>query len=284
MDYQQAFKILNLPTNSNEEKIVSRYKELAKENHPDKGGSDEPMSNILMAKDIALAYSNKKQLVPIDVTRDIITKELIEYQNTFKDLEKTEQQITRRYVSRYKRYKNFAGIFGVFTGGFAFVNTIYSNEFFPIELTQLHKTSLFILAFVMGLYYWIFSSMAETINNHIIEVLDEFDDKEIYINEVDKIIPPEKRHGFTKRELIDMIGSWSGNSAKGHIEPLFMFPFLSHSWSIKKLARNIGPKDFSKILILKGLKNDVLEEKEISDDQGYLSLNYVLKLKSRASA
>ena len=279
MDYQQAFEILNLQTNSDEENIENRFKELAKENHPDKGGNDKDMSNILTARDIALTYSNNKQtLVPIELTREII-----EYQNTFKDLEKTEKQVTRRYVSQYKRYKNMTGIFGVFTGGLAFINTI-SNDFIFVELTSLHKTLLFVTTFVMGIYYWFFSSMVETINNHIIEVLDEFDDKEIYINAVNQIIPTEKRHGFTKRELIDIIGSWSGNSAKGHIELPFILPLFSHSWSIKKLARNIGPKDFSRILILKGLKNDILEEKEIIDDKGYLSLNYVLKLKSRASA
>ncbi len=272
-----------MPTNSDKDKIESRYKELAKENHPDKGGSDETMSNILIAKDIALTYSNKNQLVSIELTREIITKELIEYQKTFKDLEKTEKQITRKYVSRYKKYKNFAGIFGLFTGGFAFINTIYSNEFSPIELTPLPKTFLFVLAFVMGFYYWLFSSMAESINNHIIEVLDEFDDKETYINAVDKIIPPGKRQGFTRRELIDIIDSWSGNSVKDHIELIIILPRFSRSWSIEKLARNIGPNDFSRILILKGLKNDVFEEREIIDDQGYLSLKYVLKLKPRAS-
>ena len=77
MDYQQAFKILNLPTNSDTEKIKSRYKELAKENHPDKGGSNEAMSNISIAKDISLTYSNNKQLVTIELTR-VITKDLIE--------------------------------------------------------------------------------------------------------------------------------------------------------------------------------------------------------------
>lgn len=282
MDYQQAFKILNLPTNSDKEEIKNRCKELAKENHPDKGGSDEIMSNILIARDIALTYCNTNQLVPIEFTKEIISKELIEYQNTFRELEKTEKQITRKYVSRYKTYKNITGIFGVFIGGFAFINTIYSNEFSPIEITPLMKNVLFILAFGMGFYYWLFSSMAETINNNIIEVLDEFDDKETYINAVDKIIPPEKRQGFTKIELIDIIVSWSGNSVKGRIEPIFIFPLFSHSWSIKKLARNIGPKDFSKILILKGLKNDVLVENEIINNHGDFSLKYVLNIKGKS--
>lgn len=282
MDYQQAFKILNLPTNSDTEKIKSRYKKLAKENHPDKGGSNEAMSNILIAKDIALTYSNNKQLVPIELTREM-AKDLIEYQNIFKKLEKTETQITRKYVSRYKKYKNLTGIFGVFTGGFAFINASFSDTLVPIGLTSQTKTFLFVIAFVMGFYYWFFSSMAESINNHIIEALDEFDDKETYINVVDKIILSGKRQGFTKRELIDLIGSWSGNSVKGHIEPIIS-PIFSRPWSIEKLAINIGPEDFSRIIILKGLKNDVFEEKEIIDDQGYLSLKYVLKLKSRASA
>ena len=277
MDYQQAFKILNLPTNSDKEKIESTYKELAKESHPDKGGSDETMSSISIAKDIALTYCNKNQLVPIEFSREIIAKELIKYQNTFKELEKTEKQITRKYVSRYKTYKNSAGMFGIFTGSFAFINTIYSNEFSPIEITPLLKNSLFMLAFVMGFYYWLFSSMAETINNHIIEVLDKFDDKETYITSVDKIIPHGKRQGFTKRELIDIIGSWSGNSFKGHIVPIIL-PLFSQSWSIKKLARNIGPNDFSKILILKGLRNNVLVEKEIINNHGDFSLEYALNI------
>ena len=282
MDYQQAFKILNLPIDSNREEIEKKYKKLSKVNHPDKGGRNEIMADISIAEDIALAYCNRSKLVPIELTKEI-NKGIIEYQTTFNELKNTEKQITKKYVSTYKIYKNFTGIFGVLSGGFAFINTIYSDGLLPFEISPIINRIFFIWALIMGFFYWFFSTMAETINNHIIEVLDEFDDKETYINVVNEIIPTEKRHGFTKSQLIEFIGLWLEYPNRDHIRPISIFYLFSHHWSIKKLAGKIGHKDFSQIIILKGLKNGVLEEKEIIDDQGYLSLNYILKLKPRAS-
>jgi len=44
-----------LPIDSNQEEIEKKYKKLSKENHTDKGGSNENMADISISKDIALA-------------------------------------------------------------------------------------------------------------------------------------------------------------------------------------------------------------------------------------
>lgn len=293
MDVQEAFKILSLPINASGKEIENKFKELAKVNHPDRGGIDKEMRNISRAKDVAIAYSNKNQLVLIEETKDLITNGLIQFQNSHIEMENTQNQINRKYVSRYKNHKRKVTISAAFTGFFAFFDEIildflYPVSYLPFSIISTMKPLLIFITLIMGFFYWYYSTMAENIKNHIDNAVEELDQKEIYFYTLNEIIQSNHIEGFTQKQLIDLVNSWLGLDKKLNFSGRFFQPynlifsafnsiFVSNLWSLKELAKEIGPKDFTRILIKKGLEKGVLEEKEIIDDQKKFSVIYISK-------
>ncbi len=49
LDRQKALNVLGLPVNVSKEQIKQRYRTLAKEHHPDRGGDREQMQRIIAA-------------------------------------------------------------------------------------------------------------------------------------------------------------------------------------------------------------------------------------------
>lgn len=280
MDFQEAFEILKLPTDATNDRILKQFRELSKKEHPDHGGSNENQTNLSIAKDIALTYSNKTQLVPIEAAKNFITKDLILFQKRAKEIEKTQNQITHRYVSKYKKFKNITGFIGIFTGALTLITNFFDKGVIAIAIAPTMNLLLIGLTFGMGFYYWFFSTMTESIKNDINDALDELDDKEIFASIANEIILPNDRQRFTKSQLIHLIASWLGQSTseEKNVVDIPIIPIFSRPWSIKKLAQKIGIKDFSKIFIIKGLENGMLEEKEMIDDQSNFSIIYSLNI------
>lgn len=297
MDVQEAFKILSLPINASGKEIENQFKELAKINHPDRGGIDKEMRNISRARDVAIAYSNKNQLVLIEETKDLITNGLIQFQNSHIEMENTQNQINRKYVSRYKNHKRKVTISAAFTGFFAFFDKIILDFLYPVSDPVLYipfsiistmKPLLIFITLIMGFFYWYYSTMAENIKSHIDNAVEELDQKEIYFYTLNEIIQSSHIEGFTQKQLIDLVNSWLGLDKKLNFLERFFQPynlifsafnsiFVLNLWSLKELAKEIGPKDFTRILIKKGLEKGVLEEKEIIDDQKKFSVIYISK-------
>ena len=49
LERQQALGVLGLPPNATRQQIKRRYRELAKKNHPDRGGDPKEMQSIIAA-------------------------------------------------------------------------------------------------------------------------------------------------------------------------------------------------------------------------------------------
>ena len=56
MEIREAFKILSLNLDSNKEEIETKFKELSKLHHPDKGGNVDSMSELNNARELAIHY------------------------------------------------------------------------------------------------------------------------------------------------------------------------------------------------------------------------------------
>jgi len=57
-DLETARKLLGLPVLTTRKQIVERYRELAKKNHPDTGGSQEEFKKITWAYEVLMEYCN----------------------------------------------------------------------------------------------------------------------------------------------------------------------------------------------------------------------------------
>ena len=188
-------------------------------------------------------------------------------------------------------------ISAAFTGFFAFFDKIILDFLYPVSYPDLYlsfsiistmKPLLFFITLIMGFFYWYYSTMAENIKNHIDNAVEELDQKEIYFYTLNEIIQSNHIEGFTQKQLIHLVNSWLGLDKKLNFVERFFQPynlifsafnsiFVSNLWSLKELAKEIGPKDFTRILIKKGLEKGVLEEKEIIDDQKKFSVIYISK-------
>ncbi len=49
LERQQALSVLGLPPNATRQQIKRRYRQLAKQNHPDRGGDPREMQRIIAA-------------------------------------------------------------------------------------------------------------------------------------------------------------------------------------------------------------------------------------------
>ncbi len=54
LERQQALTVLGLPSNATRQQIKRRYRELAKKNHPDRGGDPREMQRIIAAYELLM--------------------------------------------------------------------------------------------------------------------------------------------------------------------------------------------------------------------------------------
>lgn len=72
MTREQAFQILGLPITASPEEVQDHFRELARTHHPDVGGTDDSMNELLEARRTALANTSVTALVPIEALRDLL--------------------------------------------------------------------------------------------------------------------------------------------------------------------------------------------------------------------
>ena len=100
MTRDEAFQLLRLKEGSSEDQIRTRFKELALEVHPDKGGDPLVMAQLLTARELVLGHVASLALVPMDEVRELVASELSALAVRYESQDRRE-----RSFSRIKRYK-----------------------------------------------------------------------------------------------------------------------------------------------------------------------------------
>lgn len=115
MDKEEAFKILELEITANAEQVEEKFKLLANQNHPDRGGSGEAMARLNVARDKAHQFlAEKRPLVPIESISQIVLAsqgKLVEHQQLTEKANESKNEIRARSTNRLRKSRRVAGIF-----------------------------------------------------------------------------------------------------------------------------------------------------------------------------
>jgi hypothetical protein len=299
MDESRAFESLGLPQTATEDEINARFRELSLMMHPDKGGPTEEMQELTQAHRLAVAVARNRALVPVSVLRDVMElartsqelaaenqRALMEWQRTAKlgdQAQKTVENIIWHHTSRPKSLQRMATLSSAIAVAIGFL----LNQLFP-SLTNIpilpdaltvSMPVLSLLLILLGAGFavnaWMFNERASRIQGHISEVNDALDDNATYLAVFDQVVAQiaEPDH-LTKTQLEEAAAQWaltSGDSKSnpGRILPLGSAEFVQFSY----LVKDIGPADFVRMLVAKGLAKGFLQEVQIVMD-GHRSISY----------
>lgn len=135
MDKEEAFRKLRFEPNVYKDEINSKFKDLAHLSHPDKGGNNNEMSELLEARDVALRSFDSNLVSFSDLN------EIIRSQNNYEETKRQQieshknliKQIVNNHTRRNKSYKTFSLYMGSLSTLFFFIATqaqtvIGSNE------------------------------------------------------------------------------------------------------------------------------------------------------------
>lgn len=263
MNEAEAFEILGLKATASEDEIQARFIELAYMNHPDKGGENEAMVDLLLARDGAINKARNRSLVPVSKVREIVHDSTLAIMKTQKQRELTRKllrQIIRLQLIRLRRNKRMAALLGTFTA----VMTVSSSQGAPVIIDLIPKSSLqnhfplpIILSAFFGFYTLVFGILYLRLTyqgDHIEylseDAIDELDDKSTYLDMFFEIFgKSDVTEPLTRVQVEAFVGDWIKSNG-------------SRMNSHKSFARDIGPIDFTKLAIAKGLEHGVLREQE----------------------
>jgi len=277
MEIKEAFKILSLNIDSNKEEIETKFKELSKLHHPDKGGNADSMSELNNARELAIHYASNKSLIKI-------AQELVRTDNQVvmrsseidKEVSSIYKRAKRRAGNRLKSMKDIVGMLGLLSG----VGTLIVSKVIPImEIPKTSLTPKFLLLFtvVLSIYYLFFNNRIKKMEENVEDFTDSLNEKEYFYELLSEIINGNNQEKTNKTGLMDIIEEWSSHrlSRRSESSP---FLLLSSSTSPKRICRLIGLNDFSKMILLKGEQHKFIEKEE-NVNKGKLEVEYkILKM------
>lgn len=302
MNETQAFEILGLQLTSSEDEINSRFRDLSKQLHPDIGGVDYDMSELSVARETAIAAIQNRSLVPIATIREIVqanTNAIMKKQELQAVNMKIVNQIVRHQTNRFKRYKRIAAICGSISTGMIAITSNFLGDlsqnlesfFYQIPILYffyyfLRVNPFYYILFtaLIGLGYYIATTVVENIERAIEDFNDMLDDNSIFVTFFQMIFRFSNinvNQLWTKTQLEHFVNNWViGEKTNQHFilklfDQLLKFSvieyfFFPSSMNHKELARFIGVLDFVKLLISKGLEKEIIIEHHIMEDGIFL--------------
>src|SRR6266568_4475504 len=266
---EQALRRLGLRAGASEEEIEARFRELAKADHPDTGGSDSAMAELNEAREIALRAA-RRALVPVALVKDLIgasTQIVLAREERKQATQATIASIIRHNAGRFKRYRRTAGMFAFLSGvGAAFSGGLIETPVISLfrPLSDLLFAILGFAAAYLGMLAWLYWSAAEHIEEAIADAAESLDDKTTFVGVVKEIETASiSRMPWSRKDLDRLITEWA--------QPRRMSPLILPIWRLRsirgtvplrRLAAHIGSADFSRLLIARGLEKGLFSEQE----------------------
>ena len=138
MEIEEAYKILGLSNEANEDEVNSAYKELIKKHHPDKTGESEFSYSLNEARDTIVSYLASKNSRAVAL---IVTTALSKYREADKreaeiknELDQIINELSKRPKSRIERLRNYL-IVGTFIAAIIAFITNSSNSLLSLSST-----------------------------------------------------------------------------------------------------------------------------------------------------
>jgi hypothetical protein len=133
MDYLEAVALLGLDGGASVAEVRSAHSRLAKERHPDAGGSTAEMAALNEARVVALAFASNgtETMVPISVVKDLVRSQINLAQDRSERKEATDRAqraIVRYEVDRLERRRRSAALAATVSGGLASSSAFYALQ------------------------------------------------------------------------------------------------------------------------------------------------------------
>lgn len=212
MSIDEAFSLLDVPLDADEEQIKQRYYEKSKIHHPDKlEGDHEIQAKLNEAYDIASAYSKIRYSVIRLETSDLLEtlSKALETQRPSLDAEATAQRIKKRKTKHLQRMKVALWVIGGIAGIFA----LFGKELFPLLYPKTDNQSpssfenlLKLLSFTFGVAGLILQMIITRIGNRIDAFMENISERQDCALELATCLRFEDIESFCEYDITLPIG------------------------------------------------------------------------------
>ena len=249
MDKDKAFEKLDLPQTASEDEILSQFRELSLRHHPDKGGNNDEMTELLVARDIALSSIRNISIIPISTVGDIVHDTIEVISNRMEQRESNGRlvhQIINNKTNNLREMKKIVSLTGLISGALVF----FSSDFLPLFSGMAGIDNIrYISTTVAGISiitYLISSMKVNSIEQTIEEINESLDDKSTCAELFNDIYKSQKKL-LTKSEIERIIQSLS-----------------------PKDYYTVGTEYYTRLILSKGLVKGIINEHETGAGGGSL--------------
>jgi DnaJ-like protein len=276
MDGGEAYGVLGIDEGASREEIESAYRRAAKLAHPDVAGGDRDRWDLLIeARDLLLG-ARGGDLVPVHVAVELARvqeKALIRIDERHERAGATQgevQSVVRRHTSNLDRRQRAAWAAGIFSGGIALAVAVLRAVVLTgpsAEQNAVFATMIAVFALAAagaGAVGFVARTRAEHLRHMIEDVTNQLSQRAQYLRVLTEIRQASGREPPWEAESFDeAIDEWTDVVGRGERA------------SLAFTASRIGPRDFGRLVVAKGLELGVLEE-ATREVEGLLIVSYGL--------
>ena len=290
VDSTQAFVILGLDNSASTQEVEERFRSLANDAHPDKGGSDQQMSELNEARATALKFlGDVNAMVPAEALQGALIaaqSHALARQHLSHKIAESRKEIRDRATNKLRKYRRASTILAAVCAGALFLGKEIPKEFFHTnisktelrrmdvvmreewqdyiedrntEYSRLWQMASFNFAICAGIGAWFFSFRIERAEHELKELEEQTSTKTLLYKYLQDIVPTKVSSFWTLEDIAQAIEEWPMESKQ-----------------FKRLAREIGPLRFAQYLTDRALELDLIVSKELMVD-GVLIEQYSIK-------
>jgi hypothetical protein len=306
MDEQQlaeAYRLLGVDSDASDDTVASRYRHLARQAHPDQGGTDDEMAQL--AEAYALVRSARGAGNGALVTRQtgVVLKNpqdiILRRDELRSDSRRAFETALRHRTSRLKQAKRQGTWAAIGSAGIgviiAFMQTLGLDSiqspdgtdvvWLTSSMRLIIVVGCFVVSAIFGLLAWRATAKSTWIEAALEDLSDTLSDKNSFLQLIHLLTGTGLPERWTRDDLTDCIARWirdeDGRRPAHHqgfvtdsIRAL-LFPRVLHDEiPLRDLASVAGPVDAGNLIIAKGLERELIEEQPA--DNGSHAYGYTL--------
>lgn len=204
----EAFSLLDVPKDADEEQIKRSHHEKSKMHHPDKQKDDDNQYQLNEARRVAAAYSRvRHSLVPLGSEELLSTlNRALDKQRASIDAEAAAQRIKRRKTRPFNRMKFAAWLIAGIAAGLA----LFGRDLWPLlkstprdQSSSASDAYLRISSFAFGLIGLVFQMIVTRIGNRIDNFMESIADRRACARELATRLGFKDVGDFSERDLSD---------------------------------------------------------------------------------
>lgn len=267
MKPETALDILGIEGETTPEEIDGRFRTLANEHHPDRGGTDQSMAELNEARAVALrSLISSDVMVPVKALPTAIAQYVAhEKQRHLVDVRvvKAQEEVRLRSTNKLRRYRHISGILAAVSTAVFFFGKEFPFEILagvvPIEVqgefsemaqpyaaelaaTKRYWTLMcFNVAIVGAFVAWFLSARIERVENKLRDFEERTGTKTLLYQVLKELLGKKIHLSWTLEEMADDISKWG-----------------IHSKTYGHAARTIGPLRFAQLLIDRAQQTDLV--------------------------